>query len=219
MTMDDAGLLLRSLSGLGITLPEPVCRDLVRLREELLRWNARVNLTAITDPREVLEKHLVDSLTVLEEVDPAGRLLDLGSGGGFPALPLRLACPRLQVLSVDAVEKKIAFQRHIVRLLGLEGFTPWHGRAEEVPNRADFAGGFDLVISRAFASLEQFVRLALPCLAPGGRIIAMKGPEGPAELSAASPVLADLGLSCTNCRKLVLPESGAGRSVITLTRI
>lgn len=217
--MEDQRLLNRSLSLLGIALPDTVCRDLLRLRDELLRWNARVNLTAITDPREALEKHLVDSLTILDEIDPAGHLLDLGSGGGFPGLPLRLACPDLRVLSVDAVAKKIAFQRHAVRLLGLGGFTPWHGRAERLPADEDFAGGFDRVVSRAFASLEQFARLALPCLAPEGRMVAMKGPEGPAELAAAMPTLDRLGLTCLGCRRLLLPEGGAGRTIITLTRI
>lgn len=217
--MEDQRLLNRSLALLGIALPETVCRDLLRLRDELLRWNARVNLTAITDPREALEKHLVDSLTVLDEIDPAGHLLDLGSGGGFPGLPLRLACPDLRILSVDAVAKKIAFQRHVVRLLGLDGFTPWHGRAERLPADEDFAGGFDRVVSRALASLEQFARLALPSLAPGGRIVAMKGPEGPTELAAAMPTLNRLGLTCLGCRQLLLPESGAGRTIITLARI
>lgn len=217
--MDDQRLLNQHLSRMGIVLPEGAGPDLLRLRDELLRWNTRINLTAITDHREALEKHLVDSLTVLEEVGPAGRLLDLGSGGGFPGLPLRIVAPRLEVLSVDAVEKKIAFQRHVVRLLGLDGFTPWHGRAEGLPAQKIFAAGFDRVVSRAFASLEQFARLALPCLAPRGRIIAMKGPDGPAELAEAMSSLRTLGLTCTGCRKLVLPESGAGRTVITLTRI
>lgn len=218
MSRSDERNLEQFLTGLGTSLAKPVIRDLLCLRDELLRWNRRVNLTAITDPEEALEKHLVDSLTVLPELDPAGRLLDLGSGGGFPGLPLRLACPHLRVLSVDAVQKKIAFQRHMVRLLGLKGFTPWHGRAEKLPDHPEFAGGFERVVSRAFASLEDFVRLALPCLAPQGRIVAMKGQEGERELAAAMPVLSRLGLTCLLSRRLELPGSGARRTLIVLAR-
>jgi 16S rRNA (guanine527-N7)-methyltransferase len=218
MSRNDERNLEQSLTGLGITLAKPVIGDLLCLRDELLRWNRRVNLTAITDPEEALEKHLLDSLTVLPEIEPTGRLLDLGSGGGFPGLPLRLACPHLRVLSVDAVQKKIAFQRHMVRRLGLEGFTAWHGRAEKLPDHPEFAGGFERVVSRAFASLEDFVRLALPCLAPHGRIVAMKGQEGERELAAAMPVLSRLGLSCLFSRRLELPGSGARRTLIVLAR-
>ncbi len=216
--MDLSQLLERSLLGIGVVLPPPVRARLLLLQEELLRWTARVNLTAITAPEEALEKHLVDSLTILGDIDPTGRLLDLGSGGGFPGLPLRLAAPGLQVLSVDAVLKKITFQRHVVRQLGLDGFVAWHGRAERVPGREDLAAGFDRVVSRAFTSLEQFARLALPCLARDGKIIAMKGAEGEGELLQAEPVLTALGLVPVECRGLTLPVSGARRTVIVLER-
>lgn len=133
-------------------------------------------------------------------------------------MPLRLVCPQLQVVSVDAVQKKIAFQRHVVRLLGLNGFTAWHGRAEDLPTRPEAAGGFDRIVSRAFASLELFARLALPCLAPEGRLVAMKGAEGEAELAAAQEPLARLGLQAAGCRKIILPVSGARRTILTLIR-
>lgn len=216
MSLRDEQILRRSLDGSGIVVGEGVIGNLLCLKDELLRWNQRVNLTAITASEDVIEKHLVDSLTVLAEIDPRGHLLDLGSGGGFPGLPLSVTCSQLRVLSVDAVQKKIAFQRHMVRLLNLKTFNPWHGRAEDVPLQDDFAGGFDCVVSRAFSSLEQFARLALPCLAPFGRIVAMKGQEGRRELASAMPVLKSLGLACLGCRDFALPVSGARRTIIVL---
>ena len=116
--------------------------QLERLVDELLRWNPRRNLTAITDRDEVLEKHLVDSLTLLSFARQSTRLLDIGSGAGFPALPLKIVCPELAVVSVDAVGKKIDFQRHVVRSLGLQGFTALHARVETL---TDYHVGFDLV--------------------------------------------------------------------------
>lgn len=218
MTVDVDLQLTDALRALDLDFPAAVRSRLLLLRDELLRWNRRVNLTAIIDPEEALEKHLVDSLTVWPEISNARRLLDLGSGGGFPGLPLALACPRLQVFSVDAVQKKIAFQRHAARLLQLNGFTAWHGRAEQVPQQPWAAGGFDRIVSRAFASLELFARLALPCLAPAGQIVAMKGPEGPAEWKVARVSLECLGLACRASRQVTLPGSGARRTILTFER-
>lgn len=186
--------------------------------DELLRWNRRVNLTAITDPVAGIEKHLVDSLTLLPLLSGQERLLDLGSGGGFPGIPLKIVLPRLRVLSVDAVQKKIAFQRHAIRQLGLEGFEARQGRAEQLPQMQGCGAAFDVVVSRAFTSLSAFAALALPCLSAGGRIVAMKGPEGERERTAAGSQLEEMGLVCTEVRHLQLPDSGAERTLIVLQR-
>lgn len=188
------------------------------LAAELLRWNRSHNLTAITDPREVREKHLIDSLSLLPLIEPAHRLLDLGSGAGFPALPLKIVCPALEVVSVDAVGKKIAFQRHVARTLKLSGFTAVHGRAEDLPGTPLCDAGFDLVTARALGSLPLLAGLAAPCLAPGGRLIAMKGAEGASELAAARVALAETGFACTAQHRLQLPESGAERCLLVLEK-
>ena len=148
----------------------------------------------------------------------ATRLLDLGSGAGFPALPLKLVCPALEVVSVDAVGKKIAFQRHVARTLRLTGFSAVHGRAEDLPGTPLCAAGFDVVTARALGSLPLLARLAAPCLVPGGRLIAMKGAEGAVELAAAQAELAALGYTCSAVHSLRLPVSAAERSLIVLER-
>ena len=214
--MSDRDLLGRLLSELKLEVPARAQQDLLVLRDELLRWNRRINLTAIRDPRGALEKHLVDSLTLCPLLDGRARLLDLGSGGGFPGLPLQIARPGLEVVSVDAVRKKIAFQRHVARTLHLEGFVAWAGRAEAVPDQPGWKNAFDVVVSRAFTDLPTFAALALPCLAPGGRMVAMKGPEVTSELRAAQEGLERLGVICRAVRWLVLPASGARRCLVLL---
>jgi 16S rRNA (guanine527-N7)-methyltransferase len=216
MSERDRDLLRRLLGELGLEVPETAEPDLLVLRDELLRWNRRINLTAIRDPREALEKHLVDSLTLCPLLHGRERLLDLGSGGGFPGLPLQIARPGLQVVSVDSVRKKIAFQRHMARTLSLEHFVAWPGRAETVPDQPGWKNTFEVVVSRAFTDLPTFAALALPCLAPGGRIVAMKGPEGHSELQAAREGLERLGVFCREVRSLVLPASGARRCLVVL---
>ena len=188
---------------------------LERVVDELLRWNPRRNLTAITDRDEVLEKHLVDSLTLLPFARQSTHLLDIGSGAGFPALPLKIVCPELEVVSVDAVGKKIDFQRHVVRTLGLQGFTALHARVETL---TDYHVGFDLVTARALCSLAELVALAEPFLASGGRLVAMKGPEGSREFSEQQEPLKQAGWSAV-LHRLNLPLSGAERCLIELTRL
>lgn len=212
-------ILKEQLRQAGVVLEEEQRRKLLWFLDELLRWNRRVNLTAITDREEALEKHLVDSLTLCPLLVDAGRFLDLGSGGGFPAIPLKIALPALAVVSVDAVQKKIAFQRHAVRHLGLSGFEALHLRAERLETMEGYAASFDTVVSRAFTSLSGFAALALPCLAPGGRIVAMKGAEGEQELADALPDLQQLGLACGEVRTLRLPASQAQRTLIVLHRV
>ena len=213
-----APLLAELLPPLGVVLADDVLERLEWLGRELLRWNRTYNLTAITDQVEVRDKHLVDALTLLPLIDGAARLLDLGSGAGFPALPIKIARPLLEVVSVEAIGKKVAFQRHVARTLGLVRFTAVHGRAEDLPGSPLCLAGFDVVTARALGSLPLLARLAAPCLTPGGRLIAMKGAEGAAELAAAQAELAALGFVCSGQHALRLPVSGAERCLLVLAR-
>jgi 16S rRNA (guanine527-N7)-methyltransferase len=206
------------LTPLEVYLDKVALERLEWLAKELMRWNRTHNLTAITDPLEVREKHLVDALTLLPLLGNSRRLLDLGSGAGFPALPVKIARPDLEVVSIDAVGKKIAFQRHVARTLKFNGFTAVHGRAEDLPGNPAYAAGFDVVTARALGSLPLLAKLAVPCLTPGGRLIAMKGAEGAAELAAAQAELAALGLACTAQYSRRLPVSGAERCLLVLQK-
>jgi len=212
--MDQTRELMRQLEAVGLEVAPAAIGQLLLLQAELLHWNRTYNLTAISEPHEALEKHLVDSLTLLPHLGSVNTLLDIGSGAGFPALPLKLVRSGLQVVSVDAVAKKIRFQKHVVRKFGLAGFTAWHGRAEELPTANLMPGGFERVVARAFASLPKLLELARPCLAPDGQVIAMKGPEGERELAEASDWLQQNGFRCRELIELRLPASGSIRQLL-----
>ena len=212
--MDLGGELASQLDRLGIRLEEEALSALLQLQAEMLRWNRTHNLTAITDPVTAIEKHLCDSLTLLPLLNGRERLLDIGSGAGFPALPLKIARPGLDIVSVDAVAKKIAFQKHAARILGLSGFAAWHGRVEDLPQDPLGVERFDVVVARAFSGLPQLFELACPCLRPGGRIIAMKGPEGMRELQQAEESLKRHGLTCLRVHDITLPGSGSERKIL-----
>jgi len=164
-------LLQEGASAFGIKLTD---QHVVRLRQfmdELLRWNRSLNLTAITRPDEVAIKHIVDAMSIVPLLAPEERLLDVGSGAGLPGLVVAILRNDLTITSLDAVDKKVRFQRHICRLLGLDRVEAVHGRVEQLSETRP--GQFDLVTSRAFRDPVRFMQLAHRLVRPGGRMVAM----------------------------------------------
>lgn len=202
---------------LGLHLDPDAFGKLYAFAAELKKWSRKINLTALKSDEDIAVKHFVDSLSILKVVHGGGSLLDIGSGGGFPAIPLKIVCHHLSIVSVDAVEKKILFQRHSARLLGLPGFDAIHARAEELSGK--YAGHFDWVVSRAFSDIPTFIRLALPLLKQGGKIVAMKGKGGQEEADAAGPALLEMGVEVRDIVRFRLPISGDERSLVVIERI
>ncbi|RJP95178.1 MAG: 16S rRNA (guanine(527)-N(7))-methyltransferase RsmG [Desulfobacteraceae bacterium] len=181
----------KSLSALCISFDLPFCQTLLDClalyATELLAWNEKTNLTSITEASEVAEKHMLDSLIpgkyIQSELSGSEiSLLDIGSGGGFPGIPLKIFLPHLHVTMIDSVRKKVNFLKYVIRTLNLNGIDAIHTRVEDLAGQKDFAGQFDVVISRAFTSLERFLALAIPFIKPDGMIIAMKGKDAQTEL-------------------------------------
>lgn len=143
--------------------------------QELMKWNQKKNLTAITDPFEVAVKHFLDSILPLKIIPSNGSLLDIGSGGGFPGIPLKISLPSLSVTLIDASRKKVSFLKHIIRILELKNINAFHIRAEEFAKKPDIAKSFNVIISRALSSMTNFTLTALPFLKKEGVIIAMTG--------------------------------------------
>lgn len=208
--------LREGLSVTNLSLGEQACQQLECYLEELLRWNHKVNLTAITDPVEATEKHLLDSLLLLPYLGEANRVLDMGSGAGLPGIPLQIARPDLEVISVDSVGKKINFQRHVKRQLGLKNFQPVQARLEKLSESLATDLSFDLITARAFSSLREIVQLSSSWLAPGGRVLAMKGPEGEGELEGGKAFLDEAGMRIDAIHKYSLPFSKSERQVIVI---
>ncbi|MBF5045410.1 16S rRNA (guanine(527)-N(7))-methyltransferase RsmG [Aggregicoccus sp. 17bor-14] len=207
--------LAEGAQALGLSLPAGLDAALFQLMGELLKWNAKVNLTAITAPEEVLEKHFLDSLAVLPEVSGAASLMDLGAGAGFPGLPLKLALPPLAVTLVDAVGKKVAFIKAAAGALRLTEVRGVHARAEGKPE-AEGLPRAEVLIARAFRDLPDWLDLAPAYVAPGGRVVAMLGKAATdAELAAEGSAR---GLQVRSARAYRLPFSGAERQVAVFAK-
>lgn len=183
MKRENLRLLRDGAASLGVDLPSEALRMFEAYLDELLRWNARINLTAITDERDVIIKHFLDSLVFAKGMDTSGpvRLLDIGAGAGFPGIPLKLAFPHLDVVLLDSVAKKVSFMSHVCRTLRLSRIRAVHSRAEDLSRQAGYCGAFDLVMLRAVAEVSVATSLALPFLKadarPGGRIVLSRGAE------------------------------------------
>jgi len=194
---------------------------------ELAKWNRKMNLTAITDPVEVAVKHFLDSIAPDSMIPSNTSLLDIGSGGGFPGIPLKILNPSLSVTLIDASRKKVSFLKHIIRILGLENIEAFHVQSEEFSKQAVFVGSFNVIISRALSSTPDFFLMALPLLDKNGIIIAMKGKRSKAGIeSVRSLIHKKTGMKDENRTKIelrlktyTLPYLKLERSIVILKRV
>jgi 16S rRNA (guanine527-N7)-methyltransferase len=201
-------MLLEGSRILGLTLTVPQADAMSWLAGELGRWSSRINLTAILDPIETVDKHILDSLSVLRVLAPGPlTLLDAGSGAGFPGLPLAIAREDLQVTLVDAVAKKVGFLKHAIAQLGLAPrVRAIHLKLQGNPVREGL-GFFDVAVSRALAEPGRWAALAAPYLRPGGTLVVMAGSDAP-----GSPLPGWTGPDVDRFR---LPLTGDGRTLLT----
>lgn len=209
------GFIIDSARKLGIEIDETVTVLFSAYASELLTWNRKINLTAITNPKDIAAKHFLDSLAPAEFIPEGARLLDIGSGAGFPGIPLKIVKPATSVLLIDAVRKKINFLKHVLRTLNLEGIEARWIRTEDLLKDPDNAFTFDVIISRALSDLSLFVKNALPLLAKQGVIIAMKGKIDSEELDAVREDVPGVNYSM-EIEKYELPSLGDPRSLVII---
>jgi 16S rRNA (guanine527-N7)-methyltransferase len=175
MESENRDLLVEGARTFGVTLDQERVTLFDRYLTELLKWNQKINLTAIRTEKEIVLKHFIDSISVYPYLEAPSFLVDLGSGAGFPGIPLKIVEPAFDVTLIDSVLKKVDFQRHVIRTLGLKGIEVIHGRVQEKGSPGKMEGRCDAVISRAFSDLGVFLRMAHPFLRKGGLAVAMKG--------------------------------------------
>lgn len=215
MTPTERAMLADGAKQIGIELSEAELHLFDLFTTELARWNAKLNLTSLTNINDIISKHYLDSLTASSLIPTGARLLDMGSGGGFPCIPLKITRPDIEIVSVDSVQKKIIFQRQVARILGFDAFRAIHSRIENLVE--ELQGAFDVVIARAVSDVTMLARMALPYLADSGKLIAMKGSRWKEEFAQSEAGIGELGFNAAEFRELRLPVSGDERCLIVLT--
>lgn len=209
-------LLQEGARSLGVELSGQAVGRLEQYMGELLRWNRSINLTAITQPDEIIAKHFVDSMSIVPLLRPHEHLLDVGSGAGLPGLVVAMLRDDLPITSVDAVDKKVRFQRHICRLLTLDQVEAIHQRVERLVEQRP--GQFDLVTSRAFRDPLRFMQLAHPLVRPGGRLVAMVANTGGIEEWNMEQCACDHGFRLLEMRSYELPRQLGARKLVVFGR-
>ena len=196
----------------GVSLTDEQLRQYRAYATLLAEWNQKMNLTAITEEGEVVEKHFYDSLLPsLSFRFPGKSLLDMGTGAGFPGLALAIAFPDLSVTLADSTAKKFVFLKDVVAKLGLKNVGYAEGRVEEMKNRREH---YDVVTARSFSSLPALLEVGMPLLRVGGTLIAYKGSKGAEELHAANHALQKLNASLSTLQKASLPSEGDARAIL-----
>lgn len=226
---DDAFAPLRTeAAAFGITLTDAQIGQFARYAAELAVWNAHTNLTAITTDDGVRVRHFLDSLTVLAAAPDLAaptarplRVIDVGTGGGFPGLPLKIACPHLHMTLLEATGKKLTFLRHVCTALNMEadGIALVHQRAEEAGQDRSLRETFDVVLARAVARLPVLLEYLLPLTAVGGRCIALKGTTAQAEAADSAGALARLGGSLKAITRIDLPGIAEPHYLVTIHKV
>ncbi|MDY0385048.1 16S rRNA (guanine(527)-N(7))-methyltransferase RsmG [Trichlorobacter sp.] len=209
-------LLQEGARSLGVELSGQAVGRLEQYMGELLRWNRSINLTAITQSDEIIAKHFVDSMSIVPLLRPHEHLLDVGSGAGLPGLVVAMLRDDLPITSVDAVDKKVRFQRHICRLLTLDQVEAIHQRVERLAEQRP--GQFDLVSSRAFRDPLRFMQLAHPLVRPGGRLVAMVANTGGIEEWNMEQCACDHGFRLLEMRSYELPRQLGARKLVVFGR-
>lgn len=188
--------------------------------ELLIEWNQQINLTAITEPKEVVIKHFYDSLTPSFYFKFSNqKLIDIGAGAGFPSIPLIICFPELQITLLDSLNKRLVFLQEVIDKLNLKNVTLVHGRAEDYGNKKEFRQEYDIAISRAVARLNIISELSLPFLKIGGSMISLKGSNVDQELNEALKAIKILGGQFIEKNFLDLPDNYGQRNIVIINKV
>lgn len=184
----------------------------------LLEWNEKINLTAITEPKEVILKHFIDSLTIVKQIEKGEKLIDVGTGAGFPGIPISIVREDIEITLLDSLNKRVTFLQEVIQILGLKKIRAIHGRVEEFAKNKKEREQYDITTSRAVASLNVLLEYLLPLTKIGGKCICMKG-SNIEEIGEAERAFRVLGGKIEEIEKIILPGTDIMRHNIMVRKI
>ena len=203
---------------IDVILDEEQIQKFYKYMELLLEWNKKINLTAIVEPRDVILKHFVDSLTICKELQKNKTLADIGTGDGFPGIPVKILRPDLDITLIDSLNKRVNFLTMVIEALKLEKIIALHGRIEDFGKNKKYREKFDYVTSRAVANLSTLSEYMIPLVKIGGKCICMKGSNIDEELKNAEKAIKTLGGKIEKVDTFLLPDTDMGRNIILIKK-
>jgi 16S rRNA (guanine527-N7)-methyltransferase len=210
-------LLISGAEAFGLELDDRAIERFSLFLDELKRWNRAINLTAIKKDDPIIIKHFVDSLSIAPHIDCGSSLLDIGSGAGMPCLPVAIIRSDLSITSIDAIDKKARFQRHVCRLLELDNVNVLHDRVEKLAE--DQPESFDVVTSRAFRDIDRFLQLSYELVRPSGLFIAMiAGARKSEACTVDKTIMGELNLTQIEISNYALPQGMGNHSLVLIRK-
>lgn len=218
--MDNRTLLETSVKELGLEISQKQIDMFFKYKDLLLEWNEKMNLTAITDEQEIITKHFVDSISILSEleIEEGGSLIDVGTGAGFPGIPIKIMRPDLKVTLLDSLNKRISFLDEVCEQLELKNVDNIHSRAEDGGQNPKLREKFDVCVSRAVANLSVLSEYCLPFVAVGGQFVSLKGPKVSEELEEGEIVIEELGGYISEIIEIEIPYSDIVHSLVIVDK-
>ena len=211
--------MIINVDKLGITLSEIQLKQFYNYMNLLIEWNKKINLTAITEPNEIILKHFVDSLTISKYISDGTRVVDVGTGAGFPGIPLKIYRQDIEITLLDSLQKRINFLDEVIRELNLEKIETIHSRVEDFGKDKRYREKFDIATSRAVANLATLSEYLLPLVKVGGKVISMKGSLIEEELENSKNAIKILGGKIEKVDEFNLPNSDISRNIVLIDKI
>lgn len=208
-----------NLSALNLDLKDEQIRNFFDFMNLLIEKNKVMNLTGITEPKEVILKHFIDSLTVLKYINENDSIIDVGTGAGFPGIPLKIAKKSLEITLLDSLNKRINFLNEVIENISLDKIKTIHGRAEDFGQNAEYREKYDVAVSRAVAPLNILLEYMLPFVKVGGKCICMKGSNCDEEIDNAKNAIKILGGKIEKIEKFNLPNSDNNRTILVIKKL
>ena len=217
--MDFNKKLNEKLKLININISEDEIENFKIYMELLLEWNEKINLTAITNEDDIILKHFVDSLTIKKYISENEKIIDIGTGAGFPGIPLAIMNKNNKITLMDSLNKRIVFLNDVIDKLKLTNVKAIHSRAEELARNKNHREKYDIAVSRAVANLSTLVEYMLPFVSVGGKCICMKGPNIEEELKNAKNAIKELGGEIIKIENFKLPESDNERNIVIIKKV
>ena len=202
----------------NITITDDNAEKFYNYMNLLIEWNKKINLTAIEEPKEIIIKHFIDSLIIEKYLKDGNSLIDIGTGAGFPGIPLKIQKNNLEVTLLDALNKRVNFLNEAIELLGLNNIEAIHGRAEDYGRNVKYRQMYDVCVSRAVAKLNVLTEYMLPLVKVGGQCLCMKGPNISEEIEDAEKAIELMGGKIKQIDKINLPGNNDERNIIIISK-